>query len=74
MVQTNKVKARIVELGFTYREVAESIGMDYTTLSLKLSNKRRIYLDEVAKLCKILQISSSDQLREYFNLDFLILS
>lgn len=74
MVKTNKVKARIVELGFTYNMVAKDLDIDQTTLSLKLSNRRRIYLDEVAKLCRILDICTPEQLKEHFNLDFLILS
>ena len=74
MVRTNKVKARIVELGIGYSKVAKYLGINSATLSLKLSNKRRIYLDEVVKLCKILKITSAEELKEYFNLDFLILS
>ena len=73
MVKTNKVKGRIVELGIGYNEIAEYIGIDRTTLSLKLSNERRIYLIEVAKLCEILQINTTEQLKTYFNLDFLLL-
>ena len=74
MVRTNKVKARIVELGIGYPKVAKYLGINSATLSLKLSNKRRIYLDEVIKLCKILKITTAEELKEYFNLDFLILS
>ena len=74
MVRTNKVKARIVELGIQHYKVAKYLGIDPATLTLKLSNKRRIYLDEVVKLCKILDINTAEELKEYFNLDFLILS
>jgi len=74
MVKTNKVKARIVELGYSYVRLAQDMDMDYSTLNSKLSNKRRIYLDEVANLCKLLKINTAEQLKDYFNLDFLILS
>ena len=73
MVNTNKVKARIVELGFKYYEVAKALDIDATTLNLKLTNERRIYLTEVSKLCDLLQINTPEQLKEYFDLDFLIL-
>lgn len=74
MINTNRVKARIVERGLTYRKVAEDMGINYTTLSLKLRNKRDIYLTEVSKLCKILGIHTKEELLYYFNIDFLILS
>lgn len=74
MVRTYKVKARIMELGLTFFKVAEYLDIDVATLSLKLNNKRRIYLDEVVKVCEILEINTAEQLKEYFNLDFLILS
>lgn len=74
MVQTNRVKAKIVERGLRYNDVAEYLDIDYATLSLKLSNKRRIYLDEVAKICTLLKITTAEELKYYFELDFLILS
>lgn len=74
MVRTNKVKARIVELEIPHYKVAKYLGIDPATLTLKLNNKRRIYLDEVVKLCNILKINTAKELKEYFNLDFLILS
>ena len=60
------------ELQITQESLAEYMGIDYSTLNLKLNNKRRIYADEVAKLCRILKITTSAELREYFGLDFLI--
>lgn len=61
-----------MELGLNQEEVADKLGVDYTTLNQKINNNRRLYLDEVAKLCKILNIKTSKELREYFGLDFLI--
>ena len=71
MVNSRKVKARIVELGFTQDDVAENIGMDVSTFNQKINNKRRIYIDEVAKLCDYLKINTTTELQEYFGLDFL---
>ena len=65
------MKARIVELGFTQDDVAENIGMDVSTFNQKINNKRRIYIDEVAKLCDYLKINTTTELQEYFGLDFL---
>ena len=72
-VNTCKVKARILELGLTQEGVAKDMGIDYATLNLKINNKRRIYMDEVATLCKILDIKNPPELKEYFGLDFLII-
>lgn len=70
-VNTCKVKARILELGLTQDGVAKDMNLDYSTLNLKINNKRRIYMDEVYNLCEILDIKTPTDLKEYFGLDFL---
>lgn len=72
MVNTRKIKARAIELGLTQKSIAKEIGLDYTALNLKLNNKRRLYIDEVGKLCKILQIKTAGELHDYFGIDFLL--
>ena len=74
MVNSLKVKARIMELGLNQDDVAKELGIDYSTFNLKINNNRRFYVDEVAKLCEILDIKTSTQLSEYFGFDFLILA
>ena len=74
MVNSLKVKARIMELGLNQDDVAKELGIDYSTFNLKINNNRRFYVDEVAKLCEILDIKTSNQLRDYFGFDFLILA
>ena len=73
MINTRKLKARIVELGLNQETIAKDMGINYATLNLKLNNKRRIYVDEVGKLCKILGIGTQADLHDYFGIDFLIL-
>lgn len=73
MLNSHKIKTRIFELQLTQEEIANKMGLNITTLHLKINNKRRIYADEVAKLCEILQITTSRELRDYFGLDFLII-
>ena len=74
MVNSLKVKARIMELGLNQEDVAKKLGIDSSTFNLKINNNRRFYVDEVAKLCEILDIKTSTQLSEYFGFDFLILT
>ena len=62
------------ELKLTQEDVAKSMGLDPTTFNFKLNNNRRFYIDEVAKLCEILEIKTQVELREYFGLDFLSIS
>lgn len=72
MVNSKKVNARIVELELTQEIVANELGIDYSTLNLKINNKRRLYIDEMVKLCNVLRITTPTELKEYFGLDFLI--
>lgn len=65
MINTNKIKARIVELGKNQGEIAEEMKMAQPTLSQKLNNLRAMDLDEAEKLSKILCIPE-DHFCDYF--------
>ena len=73
-VNTTAIKALILANDTTLDKVAKDIGIDVSTLSLKINNKRRIYLDEVANICIRLGINTPAKLKSYFGLDFLIIS
>lgn len=72
MINAHKIKTRIFELQLNQEEIAKNMSLDISTLNAKINNRRRIYIDEVAKLCDILQINTSDELKEYFGLNFLL--
>ena len=72
LINSHKVKTRMYELGKTQEEVAKELSMDVSTFNLKLNNNRRFYVNEIAGLSKILGISTQEELRDYFGLDFLI--
>ena len=55
MINSNKIRARIVELGMNQQTVAEKIGMSAKTFSIKLNNGK-FGLDEAEKLIDVLQI------------------
>ena len=65
MVNTNKIKARIIELGMTQSGVADSMGMAQATLNLKISGKRPLTIKDADKLISILNISKKE-IGEYF--------
>jgi len=59
LINANKIKARIVELGMNQADIAEKMSMAQPTLSQKINNLRPMDLDEAEKLSKILSISES---------------
>lgn len=65
MINTLKIKARMVELGLTQKSIAAKIGIAAPTVSQKINNVRPMMLDEVEKFSEILKIRD-DQFREYF--------
>lgn len=66
-MKVNKIKARMVEMGFTQSEVAQKIGMNQSTLSLKLSGKRPLSINEAENICKILDIGNENFGEYFFN-------
>lgn len=74
MVNSRKVNARIMELGLKQDRVAKTMGIDRSTLNNKINNKARFYADEVAMLCKILNITTGTELKDFFGIDFLTIS
>lgn len=59
MINANKIRARIVEMGLTQQQVAEKIGMSAKTFSIKMNNGK-FGLDEAERMIKILQIEKPE--------------
>ena len=59
MINSKKIRARIVEMGMTQQQVAEQIGMSAKTFSVKMNNGK-FGLDEAQKMIKILNIEKPD--------------
>lgn len=64
MINTRKVKARMILLGLTQPAVAEAMGINVATFNQKLNNKRRIYIDEYLRLCEILKLNTTEEREE----------
>lgn len=62
MINSNKIRARIVELGMNNKQVAEKIGMSAKTFSIKLNNGK-FGLDEAERMIDVLKI---DKPEHYF--------
>lgn len=65
MINTNKLKGRIVEKGLTQGDVAKALNLATPTVSQKINNVRAMSLEEAFKIAELLGISD-DQFREYF--------
>lgn len=65
MVNTLKLKARIMELGLTQKDIAEKLNLAAPTVSQKINNIRAMSLEEAFTLSKILKIDIS-QFDKYF--------
>lgn len=65
MVNIRKIKAKMVELNMTQKEVAEAMGIDSSTFNLKLNetSKRQFTIKEAQDLVRILKI---EEPKEYF--------
>ena len=64
MIDTRKVKARMILLGLTQPAVAKLMNINVATFNQKLNNKRRIYIDEYLKLCEILELNTTEEREE----------
>lgn len=65
MVNTLKIKARMVELGLTQKDIATALELATPTVNQKLNNKRPMNLNEANLIANILNIDSF-QYCEYF--------
>ena len=66
MVNTKKLKAKIVEAGYTQYDVAKKLGLSENTFSAKINGKKRFYIGEAANLCDILHIDNCQERCEIF--------
>ena len=60
MVNTKKIKARLVELGTTISHISGDMDMTPYTLGRKIGNQSDMTLNEANKLQKLLDIPDDD--------------
>ena len=66
MLNTNKIRGRIVELGMTNKDVASALHIALPTVSQKINNVRPMTLNEAETLGKLLKIKSEDFTAYFF--------
>lgn len=69
MINERKIKARMVELGLTQKDLAkpEVLNCSCPTVSLKLNRKRPITLKEAEALGKLLKLSEIEYYYYFFD-------
>ena len=65
MINTNKLKGRIVELGLTQKDIAKALGIATPTVSQKINNVRAMDVKEAFIIAEVLNIPD-EEFREYF--------
>lgn len=66
MVNTLKIKSRMVELGLNQKDLANALGISSPTVSQKINNKRPMNLSEVQELVKLLKINEYELIKYFF--------
>lgn len=60
-----KIKAKMVELGVTQKDLAEKLGISMQNLNAKLNGRNIMNIEEAAKITKILKLD--DPIDIFFN-------
>lgn len=60
MTNTNLLRAKIIECGFTQQSIAKKIGISYQGFSNKINNIREFKASEINTLCELLNIKDKD--------------
>lgn len=66
MINTRKVKGRMVELGIGQKELAIHLGLSLPTISQKINNKRPVNLSEALELAQMLKIDEGEYKTYFF--------
>jgi transcriptional regulator with XRE-family HTH domain len=59
MINTNKLKGRIVEKGMTQKDLAHMLSLSVSTVSKKLNGESQMTLSEAEEIAKLLEIDNS---------------
>lgn len=65
MIDTDRIKQRMSELGLTQNDIAECLGIARPTANQKINNVRKLDIDEVKKLSELLGIEGTE-IWDYF--------
>ena len=67
MIKKNKLKARMIELGFCMKSLSTEIGIDISTLYRKMREPGAFYLWELQQIQQILQLDQNQIFDIFFD-------
>lgn len=67
MVNTNKLRGKIVECGMSVVELAEAMGVDKATLYRKLNNSESFTVKDADSIASALRLSKEDAVAIFFS-------
>lgn len=67
MINSKKIKARIVEMGMNQKTVAKALGLSQPAINQKINNVRPMDLCEAEKLCVLLNIKDTEFCDYFFD-------
>ena len=68
-MNSNLLKARIIEKGFDIPEVAKRMNINRSSLYRKINKKHPMTINEAGELYKLLCLSHEDTIRIFFDFD-----
>lgn len=66
MVNTNLLKGKIIEKGFTFKSLASAMNLSELTLRRKINNVTSFYIEESILLKNTLNISTDEYIAIFF--------
>lgn len=66
MINSDKLKAKIVENGLKQTVVAKALDISPTTLNYKINKKTKFTTDDISKLIRVLKLSCDDVMAIFF--------
>ena len=66
MINTARLRESIASRGYKLSYIAEKLNISGTSLTSKLENRTSFKLDEVSKLCDLLEIRSLEEKESIF--------
>lgn len=61
MTATNKLKAKMVEVGITQAELAKILGISYQAMNYKINNRSEFKVSEIEAVADTLKIVNKDE-------------
>lgn len=66
MTDTKKLRAKMLEAGYSQTRLAGAVGLCVNTINRKINNRRAFTCDEVDEVCRVLHIDDPAEMAQIF--------